>query len=251
MVFDEPDPDVNKYLCELQNYSRSKDIIFKRYVSYDFCYNYFHNFKNKEEIKDNMELSCLQLGFYLASWGLYRGSSKQFLRSHKIYVEVISRIADEKKLWEVDVDTYSEGNICRIIEFKKDIESILSDKFFRLFFDPIIEKENYKDKQKVSDTLITKIMMGTFGCVPALDVNFKEFIGYRDLNKESLDKIHSYYIQNRKIIDKYHIKTLDVDYNETENEYKKARLIDYVGFREGEEILKNKDLKRKQKIEKT
>ena len=93
--------------------------------------------------------------------------------------------------------------------------------------------------------------MGTFGCVPALDVNFKEFIGYRDLNKESLDKIHSYYIQNRKIIDKYHIKTLDVDYNETENEYKKARLIDYVGFREGEEILKNKDLKRKQKIEKT
>ena len=76
MIFDEPDPDVSKYLCELQNYSRTKDIIFKRHVSYDFCYNYFQSFKNKEEIKDNMELSCLQLGFYLASWGLYRGSNQ-------------------------------------------------------------------------------------------------------------------------------------------------------------------------------
>ena len=39
-----------------------------RYSSFDYCYNYF-NAATAEEIKEDKEKACLQLGFYLASWG--------------------------------------------------------------------------------------------------------------------------------------------------------------------------------------
>jgi hypothetical protein len=40
--------------------------------SWDFCFNYFQ--AHPEPTRD-LELSCLQLGYYLASWGMLRGSS--------------------------------------------------------------------------------------------------------------------------------------------------------------------------------
>jgi len=51
-----------------------------RYASFDYCYNYFQTFKYNNKIldiavSDNLQLSCLHLGFYLASWGMLRGST--------------------------------------------------------------------------------------------------------------------------------------------------------------------------------
>ena len=47
-----------------------------RYASFDYCFNYFQSFRTyPAELTSpgNLELSCLQLGFYLASWGMLRG----------------------------------------------------------------------------------------------------------------------------------------------------------------------------------
>jgi len=40
-----------------------------------------------------MQMSCLQLGFYLASWGMFRGSSTLLLKSARHHVPVIDLIA--------------------------------------------------------------------------------------------------------------------------------------------------------------
>ena len=45
---------------------------YHRYSSFDYYYSYFLN--NGDLIED-MEKSCLELAFYLASWGMFRGSS--------------------------------------------------------------------------------------------------------------------------------------------------------------------------------
>lgn len=52
----------------------------QRYSSFDYCYNYFYSFYKVNKISElanekNLQNSCLQLGFYLASWGMFRPSS--------------------------------------------------------------------------------------------------------------------------------------------------------------------------------
>jgi hypothetical protein len=229
------DEDWEKYLNKLREPRGNKRIIFSRFVSYDFCYNYFQDFYVNNKIEDiaskaNLNLSCLHLGFYLASWGMYRGKSAQSRMSYRIYEEVIKKIAYEQELWKYDVNDYSDENKCeRIIKFEKEIQELLSKCFIQ-----------NNGKGKASETLATKIMLGTFGCVPALDFYFRKFIEHATLNDDTLKRIHCCYLKHQKLIDECQIKTLDEDRCETQHKYKKARLIDYVGFCIGEEYNSKK-----------
>ncbi len=53
---------------------------YERFSSFDYCYNHFYSFYRDNRVPEladdrNLQMSCLQLGFYLASWGMLRGSS--------------------------------------------------------------------------------------------------------------------------------------------------------------------------------
>ena len=57
-----------------------------RYASFDYCFNYFQAFREAGNVgaiaePENRELSCLHLGFYLASWGMLRGSAELLQKS--------------------------------------------------------------------------------------------------------------------------------------------------------------------------
>ena len=66
--------DINKSLNQFiegqgKNKGRKPD---ERYASYDFCYNYFYSFYKRNKLSElanekNIQMSCLQLAFYLAS----------------------------------------------------------------------------------------------------------------------------------------------------------------------------------------
>lgn len=97
----------------------------ERYSSFDFCYNYFHSFYKKDKIHElsnsvNLEKSCLQLGFYLASWGMMRGSSFLLEKSVRNYSDLIILISKmPSKMWEIDVDQYSSDNLELLLDCKK------------------------------------------------------------------------------------------------------------------------------------
>ena len=81
--------DEKQILKNLESFNNDREQI-ERYASFDYCFNYFQEkYKNgeKEKIADskNVQLSCLQLGFYLASWGMYRGSTFLLQKSVKIF----------------------------------------------------------------------------------------------------------------------------------------------------------------------
>ena len=66
----------------------------ERYASFDYCFNYFQSFQERRIVRKlasarYMELSCLQLGFYLASWGMLRGSSFLLEKSAPFYRRLI------------------------------------------------------------------------------------------------------------------------------------------------------------------
>ena len=105
----------------------------ERYSSFDYCYNYFREFYEKQRIKDlsnrgNLQGSCLQVGFYLASWGMYRGSSFLLQKSLKHLEKLINLISKLDPIyWEIDVDSYSEESISHLIDLGNFIRNSLGD----------------------------------------------------------------------------------------------------------------------------
>jgi hypothetical protein len=162
-----------------------------------------------------MELSCLQLGFYLASWGMFRGSSVLLQRSVKHYVPTIEVIvAARPEIWEIDANCYSDEAIELITDTAKQIRMALPD--------------------RASDILVTKIMLGVFGCVPALDNRFRKSFGVWTLGRMSLRKIASFYAQNAEIIEAHRVLTIDFATGApTKRRYSRAKVIDMVFYVEG------------------
>ena len=196
----------------------------ERYSSFDYCYNYFQDFREPDKINEltnneNLGNSCLQLGFYLASWGMLRGSSFLLEKSLRHYITLLNELVKfDKRIWDIDVDCYSDENINLLLEFKHIIKIALGE------------------SNNASDTLTTKIMLGIMGNIPAFDSYFNKGFGFYYCKKNQLKKIGEFYNLNSKIIDKYSssIKTYDVlTGNETNRRYSKAKIIDMYGFMEG------------------
>ena len=199
---------------------------FARYASFDYCFNYFQGFKNKKDIasKENIQNSCLHLAFYLASWGMLRGSSFLLQKSIKFYEPLIKYISDkDDDFWSIDVSNYEiDDNINKLLECVEDVERILGE----------------DGKYKVSDTLSTKIILGVFGCVPAYDQYFKLGSGLVTLNRASLLEISDFYKTEgyKKLIsnEAKKVKTFEYDTCRAgKRSYTAAKVIDMIFFIEG------------------
>ena len=133
-----------------------------RYASFDYCFNHFQQHRTAvaawgEPI--GMEASCLHLGFYLASWGMLRGSSDLLQRSARHLVPLIETIAEvPPAVWDLDLDGYDAEGVDLVYRTALDV---------RRAFRPV----------EASDILVTKVMLGVFGCVPAFDTYFKKGFG--------------------------------------------------------------------------
>jgi len=190
-----------------------------RYTSFDYCFNYFQSFRDSGDISApaspaNVQLSCLHLGFYLASWGMLRGSAELLQKSARHFVPIIEAIANaEASLWELDADRYTESNIERLLEQAGTIR---------------------RANGGMSDILVTKIMLGVFGSVPAFDTNFRRGFGVTTFGAKALKKVGAFYSDNAEVIDKYRVPTLDfASGGPTQRPYTRAKVIDMAFFIEG------------------
>lgn len=201
-------------------------LVNKRDASYDFCYLYFQRNKGKLGGK-NMECSCMHLWSYLASWGMLRGSSALLQCSPAVLKELIKYLdlISTSAIWSADVNTYDSNTKQLIIDVYNKIASIL--------------KNNTQNVPSV--TLVTKIMLGVFGCVPAFDTFFTKtfrvlYDDFRSVRDTELSDIMDFYIKHKAIIDKMAIPVIDFGENPTSYHYKKAKLIDMFGFMVGQHI---------------
>lgn len=203
-----------------------------RYASFDYCFNYFQLKKTNPNFSfvDNMERSCNVLGFYLASWGMYRGSSYLLQYNMTIFKSLIEYIDSlEEEYWLIDLP-YSG----------KDIELLTS------LYDGISERIKVKIGASVykeaTTTLVTKIMLGIWGSVPAFDSYFAETFkqifkskkcSFKKFNNISLSLIDKFYSNNQSIIDRLSSKYITLDFDKgtaTNLTYTKAKIIDMYGF---------------------
>ncbi len=202
-----------------KNKGRSPD---ERYASFDFCYTYFYTFYKENRLHElaneqNIEMSCLQLGFYLASWGMLRGSSFLLEKSVRSYANLIRTISSiNPELWRIDVDGYTEENISRLLDCKQQITTALG-------------------RTQATDTLTTKIMLGVFANVPAFDQYFRKSMKVHTFNRNSLLKIKTFYEEHKSLFDSFNIQAFMFSSGEaTDIVYTKAKLIDMCGFMAGQ-----------------
>lgn len=162
-----------------------------RYKSWEHCYQYFNS---KETI--DIDLGSLHLGFYLASWGMYRGSSQLLWKDYKVHYDVIKYLVERKKLiqpFDVFNKSTEEMQIDELLNLRKEIIKIYQDK--------IKSVKGQCIKFSPSETLVTKILLGVYGCIPAFDRLFNIGLhvvnsGTYSYNKKTIRYLYNFCKEN-------------------------------------------------------
>lgn len=144
---DAPQEIMNSLIRQFDNIAEDKQ---SSDHEWEYCFKYFSG-----KPKDH-DLGCLHLGFYLASWGMYRGSSEIRNFNHLVHQPIVE---------EVLLSSYDPLRGASLEELSQNIDLVwtIAEKIRTL----------YPSTITVTDTLLTKVLMGTLGCTPAYDRYFK------------------------------------------------------------------------------
>lgn len=130
-----------------------------RYRSWEYCHEAFKQHRQNPSDAE-MDLLCLHLAWYLASWGMLRNS---FLiqKDYRVHMSVVKLLLDPKwdELWDIDAEKlvlpqYAEKIVLLCAESKAAYTETCGG--------------------IPTETLLSKILLGTLGCVPAYDRYFKK-----------------------------------------------------------------------------
>ena len=149
--------------------------------SWEHCYRVFRDART--DPSPDYDYLSLHLAFYLASWGMYRGSCFILQKDYKVHTPIVEEILRPEYdcLFGVACVGLREDEVqARLTEVYKRISA---------HFWPIRNEVAGREvPTPVSPVLITKILMGTLGCVPAYDRFFEEGAKYLGLEKKSYNE---------------------------------------------------------------
>lgn len=152
-----------------------------RYRSWEHCYKHFNSPAQFAKDAYAVDHSALHLAFYLASWGMYRGSSGLLWKDYKVFVPIVDLIKDHHEtLRDCDYlgdDYHDKLKTCFYLTHA------LSDELKKITY----RKSDDKSYVTPTDTLITKIVLGTLGSAPAYDRYFIQGLS-KNIEKPILPK---------------------------------------------------------------
>ena len=135
--------------------------------SWEHCYRVFRD--ARIDPSPDCDYLSLHLAFYLASWGMYRGSSFLLQKAYKVLSPIVEKVLKPEydclfgvacaDLWEPEVQAW----LTNVYDYIAD--------YFHTIREEVAGREV---PTPVSPVLITKILMGTLGCVPAYDRFFQD-----------------------------------------------------------------------------
>lgn len=157
-----------------------------RYRSWEHCYRFFR--EHHSDLLQVEDGAALHLGFYLASWGMYRGSTFLLQRAYTAHIPVVRALASPQfaGLWEVDVGT-NHDHTKLAVTITDVVDSV---------------KAAYEPFGNPTDTLATKVLLGTVGCLPACDRLFidgfrNQGFPYSRVNGLFVDRVLRFCMDNR------------------------------------------------------
>jgi hypothetical protein len=159
-----------------------------RYRSWSHCYRAF-----AKPAMDDDALS-LHLAFFLASWGMYRGSSFLLQKDYTVHRPAVKLLrSPEHQILRGATTTILRKHFEKILDLQNNISNAYVAE---------LERSNWVngERRKVtfSDILVTKILLGTPACMPAFDRYFLMGakiceLSFSKLNKQSLFECCDFY----------------------------------------------------------
>jgi hypothetical protein len=149
-----------------------------RYRSWEHCYRFFRQL-TPSELTTQRDTAALQLAFYLASWGMYRGSTFLLQYAYTAHLGVIDCLSEPRfsPLWESEFG--SGKNDLALVPTVLDVIQA--------------SRKAYEPFGYATDTLVTKVILGTLGCLPACDQyfieGFNQAFSYSSLNARFVDRL--------------------------------------------------------------
>ena len=146
--------------------------------SWEHCYRVFRDART--DPSPDYDYLSLHLAFYLASWGMYRGSSFLLQKDYKVLTPIVEEIL------KPEYDCLF-GLACADVR-NDDVQTQLTNVYNDIAndFGPVRNQVAGREvPSPVSPVLITKILMGTLGCVPAYDRFFGIGAKYLGLEKDT------------------------------------------------------------------
>ena len=218
-----------------------------RLKSWEHCYTQFTMMFKKDKLSDtDIDYLSLHLAFYLASWGMYRGSSFILQKDYKVFYPVI-------ELLSINRNKFNDGKIEYLLNDENDntIKKYVNSFFeFDAELTKLLNEMRNTVKGKivtsVSDTLRTKITLGTYGSIPAYDRYFREGLratkGHGFIlaySENSVVKLFEFAKENRQ-------ELKDIRQELTSKygvEYPYMKLIDMYLWQRGYELEEDKKIK--------
>ena len=159
--------------------------------SWEHCYRVFRDARTAPS--PDYDYLSLHLAFYLASWGMYRGSCFILQKDYKVHTPIVEEILKP----EYDCLFGLACADLRETEVQKLYTTVYN--YIADHFEPMRNQVAGREvKSRVSPVLITKILMGTLGCVPAYDRFFvdgikKHKVTTQEYSLESVRKLAKFY----------------------------------------------------------
>ena len=172
------------------------------------------------------------MAFYLASWGMYRGSSFLLQYDYTIHTSVVKEIlkSEYNTLFGLECKELNNEQTSSLLKkLNSEISAIYNP--FRL------ELKETEVTQDISTILVSKVLLGTLGCVPAYDRFFVDAVKKNEVttgnyNIASLHKLIKFYEEHQEKLEKLRSEFLikyEFDGKEKTLDYPQMKLLD-IGF---------------------
>lgn len=215
--------------ANIDTYLRNGGHQYHRYHSWNHCYSLFQKLISKKVVLGKeKDIFAVHLAFFLASWGMYRGSSQLLQLDYTIFLPVVDALLDHDNI-EINNLSY-EGHIAD----HKVSKMLAISNAIRMVLEP------HMAPSRPSDTLITKILLGTLCFVPALD---RYFVPGFQVYRNDHEKWGNSALNARTI----HLinQVFNASYQEfvpyRNGDFPDAKLIDMAFWQEGRNEAANKD----------
>lgn len=155
------------------------------------AYDCLHEVFLNEYKKGNPDYDYIALNLYafLGSWGMLHFRSKLIRKNYKGLTKLTKLLVELAKSEDYSYLVDFEISKADSVKYREDIL------FLKAKITETLE-EDYKDIS-VTDTLVGKILLGTFGCMPAFESNFcnaakKEFSKNTITINNSIEKVYDW-----------------------------------------------------------
>lgn len=206
-------------------YSHSRGDDYPRLRAWDYLWDYMQSVDEWADLASNKNIrnTALNIGFYLANWGMFRGSSGLPYVNLRFFEDLTSFLFTEipTEFWNLTLKEFKPENTKNLEVFDEGIRKI---------------RDFGKNRITWTQTLTTKLLLGIWGQCPAFDTYFSQgFKKYETETGNILPRIISarYLIrlnELRKNWPRLEFKTPDG------NRYPMGKVIDMAFFQYGADI---------------